>query len=430
MKRMTILSLLIECSMCMMAQAQSVREEIQTNPCLSAGTYLAYPNPGQTEQAPPPDGKKAFFLSHYGCQGSYYNERPEFYKIPYQIFATADSLSKLTPLGKDVLHRLDILRRDAYNRSGELTEIGVQQQRDIVIRMNERLPETFDKTGYVSGRSAAINRCVMSMEEVMIQVARMSPTTLTHKSSHRYQSILNPQDKKLRAMKMDSAVQERYKTFAAKYDDHERLMGALFLDSTYVKEHIQASELSDQLFNLAGSIQNTILRDSLTLYDIFTADEIYHHWKKQNAWWYINYGGYTDNGGTQPYIARSPLRYLIEKGDSVSHMQKPVTHLRYSMETTFLPLICLMDINGYGLATNDLESLDEKGWANYRIAPMSGNVQFVYYRRDFEDKDILLKVLLNEHEATLPIDTDCAPYYHWRDVRKFYLDKLNAYEKQ
>jgi hypothetical protein len=121
---------------------------------------------------------------------------------------------------------------------------------------------------------------------------------------------------------------------------------------------------------------------------------------------------------------------MIEKGDSVSLLKKPVTHLRYTQETVFMPLICLMDINGYGLATDDLESLDEKGWADYRIAPMSGNLLMIYYRKDFDDQDILIKVLLNEREATLPIPTDCAPYYHWKDVRNYYLNKLNAYEKK
>ena len=95
-----------------------------------------------------------------------------------------------------------------------------------------------------------------------------------------------------------------------------------------------------------------------------------------------------------------------------------------------MPLVCLMDLNSFGLAIDDLESLDKNGWADYRIAPMSGNLQMIYYRKDFDDQDILIKVLLNEREATLPVPTDCAPYYHWKDVRDFYLHKLNAYEKK
>jgi hypothetical protein len=40
---------------------------------------------------------------------------------------------------------------------------------------------------------------------------------------------------------------------------------------------------------------------------------------------------------------------------------------------------------------------------------------------------VLVKVLLNEREATLPVKSDCAPYYHWTDVRAYYLDKLSSF---
>lgn len=223
---------------------------------------------------------------------------------------------------------------------------------------------------------------------------------------------------------MDSVTTVRYKAFAKKYEHPERLMQTLFNDTAYVTRHIKAMNLFNQLFDIAGAIQNTELRNTLTLYDLFTPDEIYNQWKKTNAWWYINYGGYTGNGGLQPYNARNLLCFMIEKGDSVIALEKPVTHLRYTLETVFMPLVCLMDINGYGLATDDLEALDKKGWADYRIAPMSGNLQMIYYRRNLEDQDVLIKVLLNEKEATLPVATDCAPYYHWKDVKEYYLKKL------
>ena len=48
----------------------------------------------------------------------------------------------------------------------------------------------------------------------------------------------------------------------------------------------------------------------------------------------------------------------------------------------------------------------------------------VYYRNAAGD-DILVKLLLNEREATLPIATDMAPYYRWRDVRNYFMDKLS-----
>jgi hypothetical protein len=43
---------------------------------------------------------------------------------------------------------------------------------------------------------------------------------------------------------------------------------------------------------------------------------------------------------------------------------------------------------------------------------------------------VLVKVLLNNREARLPLKTDCAPYYHWNDVKRYYLRKLYRYENE
>ena len=61
---------------------------------------------------------------------------------------------------------------------------------------------------------------------------------------------------------------------------------------------------------------------------------------------------------------------------------------------------------------------------------MAGNLQFIFYRNGIHDKDILVKVLLNENEATLPLKTDVAPYYHWEDFRDYYLQRITAYDEE
>ena len=33
---------------------------------------------------------------------------------------------------------------------------------------------------------------------------------------------------------------------------------------------------------------------------------------------------------------------------------------------------------------------------------------------------------MNENETSIPVKTDCYPYYHWNDVKKFYRDKIKA----
>jgi len=33
---------------------------------------------------------------------------------------------------------------------------------------------------------------------------------------------------------------------------------------------------------------------------------------------------------------------------------------------------------------------------------------------------VIVKLLLHEHEVSIPVKTDMAPFYHWQDVRAFY----------
>ena len=86
-----------------------------------------------------------------------------------------------------------------------------------------------------------------------------------------------------------------------------------------------------------------------------------------------------------------------------------------------------VNLNNYGQQITDLEQLERKEWYNYNIFPMAANIQFVFYRRYSGDQDVVFKVLLNEDEATLPLKTNMAPYYHWKDFREYYLKLLDSF---
>ena len=192
------------------------------------------------------------------------------------------------------------------------------------------------------------------------------------------------------------------------------------------ENHLNANKLYEVLFKQASNVQSTELRNSMSLYDLFTDDEIYDLWLINNAWWYINYGACPLNGGNQPYSQRNLLRKIISDADSCIALPHPGVTLRYGHDTMVMPLTCLMDLDGMGMQVSDLEQLAYKGWNNYRIFPMACNIQLVFYQKK-GSKDVLVKVLRNENEATLPVKTDIAPYYHWKDVRQYYLDKLNKF---
>ena len=59
---------------------------------------------------------------------------------------------------------------------------------------------------------------------------------------------------------------------------------------------------------------------------------------------------------------------------------------------------------------------------------MSANLQWILYRRNPEDKDVLIKVLLNGQEASLPLPSEMAPYYRLTDFKDYYFKILDSYE--
>ncbi len=422
---MAVLTAMMTC-----LHAQTAFQEISKDKRCSASNYRAYPEPKKA-QTVAPDGWQPFYISHYGRHGSRYHNKIETYEKPYEVMAKADSAGTLTPLGKSVLQRLDMIRKDAEDRWGDMTELGAQQHHQIMKRMIERYPEVFTDSVNVDARSTMLARCILSMDNAMLTLCKMRPDArIHHHATHRDMVFLNHQDKVLFRQKMGGRAKEGYEQFSKKYEDNERLMRSLFNDTAYVHHHVDDGMLNYYLFKVASNLQSTHNINKITLYDIFTDEELYRNWKKENAWWYINFGGSTLNGGKQPYTQRHLLRKMIEEADSLIQQPQPGASLRYGHETVVMPLACLLDINGYGLATDDLESLDRMGWHNYNIFPMGSNIQLVFYRRHVGDDDILIKVLLNEEEATLPLKTDIAPYYRWRDFRAYYLKKLDDYERR
>ena len=409
--------------------AQTAYNEIHENVLLSASNYMAYPGPVQRDLTPAPRGYKPFYISHYGRHGSRFHSKPSIYNNPYIVLAKADSLGKLTPTGRDVMHRLDVIRKDAENHWGDLTLLGARQHEDIARRMYERFPEVFKDSADIDARSTGVGRCVLSMEYALMQLVRLNPLlNIHHDASHRDMYYLNLQDKELFNLRKLKEATQPYIAFRAHNNDFSHLVQTLFNDSSYVRKNIRSYEFGEQLMLVAAILQNVELGNTMTLFDVFTQDEIYNTWKSGNAWWYIGWGASPATGGKMPYLQRNLLRKIIEQADSCIQLPKTNVHLRYGHETVVLPLICLLDINGFGLVTDDLNQLVDKGWINYRAFPMGANLQFIFYRKSPKDRDPLFKLLLNENEAKLPLPAKQAPYYRWSDFRKYYLKKLDAYE--
>lgn len=426
-KRLSFLFILFTIFFCT-ARAQQVLEEIRNNKQLAGSNYLAYPGPKKPLTAAP-QGYKPFYISHYGRHGSRFLINPSDYSRPLQALQHADSLGKLTPLGKDVMRRVKLMSDEAYMRLGELTPLGAEQHRQIATRMYERFPEVFAGDVCIDAKSTIVIRCILSMENALQALLLKNPQLrITHDASEHDMFYMNLRDRKLSTMRHDKATAKAIDDYSKKVVDNTRVVSQLFNDTAYVSHNV-SPRLGHWLFDLATGLQNTELRRQMSLYDLFTDEELYHNWQASNAYWYASYGPSPLTGGIMPYSQRNLLRNIIQQADSCLRLERPGATLRYGHETMVLPLVCLLGLNGYDQSIDDLSQLEARGWINYNIFPMGANVQFIFYRRSPADTDVLFKVLLNEDEATLPLTTDPAPYYHWADFRKHFLDKLNAYQE-
>ncbi len=202
-------------------------------------------------------------------------------------------------------------------------------------------------------------------------------------------------------------------------------MTVIFNDPEYAKT-IKQHSLASQLFDIAKDLANTELRHQYkNIWDIFTDEEIYDLWLRSNAYWYTYKGPNKYNNGAGMYTQLNLLQNIVETADSCLRLDHPGATMRFGHEVNVLPLTCLLNLNGYGNPRTNLDQLDREDWNVYNIFPMACNIQFIFYKpvKASKNKDILVKVLLNENEATLPVKTDRAPYYHWKDVRA-YMDGL------
>lgn len=410
--------------------AQSAREEIRRNHCLSASNHVAYPGPVQQRLTPAPSGYEPFYLSHYGRHGSRYLIRGSEYLRPIHLLEHADSAGVLTATGRDVLHRIRMMYEESKDRWGELTPLGARQHREIARRMYERFPQVFADTVGVDAKSTVVIRCILSMENALQELVRLNPRLrITHDASEHDMYYMNQTDTALSHHKETPAVKAAYDKWTKEHVNFDHLMKTLFTQRSFVADSkmMTESDFVFRLFRLAGILQDSELRHKITLYDIFTDDELYTGWQQNNIWWYLHYGNTALNGGTQPFSQRNLLRNIIHEADSCLCLHHPGATLRFGHETMVLPLTCLLNINGYGEQIADIDRLEEHGWVNYRIFPMAANLQLVFYRNNKKPGDVLVKVLLNENEVRLPLPSDLAPYYRWSDFRRYYLAKLDGY---
>ena len=410
-----------------MALTAGVREDFKAHPKMSANNYQAYPDTMLPALTAPPAGYEPFFINHYGRHGSRWLINDKKYSFPLQMLEKGERDGKLTRRGQQVLDTLRMVYAASRGRLGELSDIGHEQHQGIARRMYQNFPQVFKDGATVVARSTVVIRCILSMQNEVDVLASLNPRLkIKTDASQAEMYYMNYSDSVVRPLRatMSDAVRE----CNAKWLKPKGMMKKLFNDQRWVKENFaddEARRMLAYLFEVGGNMQSHHQFEGVNWYDLFSADDIYSVWRYNNVYWYMLSGETPLTQCRVDYMEANLLRNFIQDADRAITTDNPTpgASLRFGHESVVLPLCCLMGLNGADYHTTNLETLDQY-WQSYKFFPMAANLQFVYFRKAGSD-DILLLPLLNEHEATLPVETDVAPYYNWSDVRDYFIDKLS-----
>ena len=409
-----------------LALTAGVREDFKANPKLSANNYQAYPVDGFPAITAAPAGYEPFFINHYGRHGSRWLINEKKYTYPLHMLEKGERNGKLTRRGQEVLATLREVHNASKGRLGELSDIGHEQHQQIARRMFQNFPQVFQDGAPVTARSTVVIRCILSMQNEVDVLSSLNPRlNITTDASQATMYYMNYSDSVVKPLRASQA--ELIGRCKEKWINPKGMMKKLFTDQRFVRDSIDdARKMMIYLMEVTGNMQSHHQFENVNLYDIFSDDDIYSVWRYNNASWYINSGETPLTQCRVDYMEANLLRNFIEDADRAITGDDPYpgASLRFGHESVVLPLCCLMGLNGMDYRTTDLENLD-KYWQTYKVFPMAANIQFIYFRKAGSD-DILMLPLLNEHEATLPVATDVAPYYHWSDVRDYFINKLSS----
>lgn len=402
------------------ARAQVGRDYILTHPHAATAHYATYPDSVPT-QSLPPEGYEVFYLSHYGRHGSRYHTSRTTCRKALRVLESARELELLTPAGERLRERIALLAADAEGRAGSLSPRGVEEHRAIAGRMFRSFPALFAGEGCIECRATQSPRAILSMAANNERLRELNPRL----------AIVRRADK----------GEEAFLRHTPYMLAHKGRMGRL--QTGFLRERLDCSRFAASLFRVDPGVLMDVeqLRDfmcdvyaayaiagclghlDVRLDDVFTPDELFVLWQGQNLRNYLQCAHSVEFGDSVTADARPLLRDIVMRADAAIAGGGVVADLRFGHDVALAPLLALIGLDGRDAQCSDPERLHEV-WCDFLVMPMAANVQFVFYRPE-KGGQVLVKVLHNEREGRLPLDTDRFPYYRWEEVRNYLLEILN-----
>ena len=389
MNRLLIIAALLTITVGIMAQEKTPEQ--------MGGVYYAYPVKQPVIDPAPPVGYTPFYISHYGRHGSRWLPSDSRYEWVINQFADK---KLLTAEGRRLRKMLARVWRNAKGNGGQLTSLGGRQHEAIAERMVANFPEVFARGAYIHARSSVVPRCAASMRHFISCIPAEGRTIdcATDSADMRYIAYTSP------------ALKEIEKgPFAKMHGSPDRLMRLLFKDPARVENPVN---LMCELHTIASDMQD-VADPSLdvNLYGLFTDDELRDIYERNNERMAYCNGSDPRTGGVPALSAVSLWQDVETRADAALQKSTTSADLRFGHDTNLYRLLSLMQAS-----TAQNGKMDE-------ILPMAANLQMVFFRRSADD--VVVRLLHNESDLSLPIPAVMGHYYRWSDIKHFMADRIH-----
>ncbi|MBQ9138045.1 MAG: histidine-type phosphatase [Alistipes sp.] len=396
------------------------------NPDAAGGIYYTY-RFTESEMTPVPKGYKPFYISHFGRHGSRWHASKGVYTYPQAILAKAAEQGGLTEFGREVYAKVDAIAKRARGREAELSPQGIAEHRGIAERMYRSFPKLFKgKRAFVESRSSDVPRCILSMAAFNERLKELNPALKIYRTTNdSVQIYLRPWLGGRTVHDVAAKVTNpQINAAIAKHIPH--IARRLFTEQ-FIAAQDSAKFFSPMrtLFYLSICMQDT--EGELRLHDIYTPQERAEIWEQINKHRYALYGATERWGdailGDGANLVNEIVRDADELITAAAQGDAPRTaYLRFGHDYTVIAALATMQVVGKSVRTDDLDNLKDV-WVDFQISPMATNLQWIFYRN--KQGEVLVKLLHNEQECLLPIDSPTAPYYRWTDARDFLKSRID-----
>ena len=201
-------------------------------------------------------------------------------------------------------------------------------------------------------------------------------------------------------------------------------MEAIFKDPGRAATFIDPYTFADDLYNVAADMY-CLPELGIRFDDVFGEEGMIDGFRAYNASWCL-WEGLMPGAEPSYYRVYPLLQNFLDEADEVIASGDYGLRLRFGHDSVVLPFAFALGFREAVNGTDDMENLHRQ-FSIIRLIPMAANIQWVFFRKEGSD-DILVKFLMNENEneTSIPIDTDCYPFYHWSDVSRYYRDMIES----